>query len=225
MQKKLDDSAVTANPRQIGSGPFVGPFHGHGVTPARSRSILIDAAACFIATALGSLSPQALSLLELAPAQQLAASVDPEGGKFTERVLIGGLQSLSWEDSKASLTPAFTTVPTLPGAEEAPAFVSRKTVAAPARPVKEPVVKKPEKAPEAKLAEALPVSLPAPAPRPASETVVTAEPKPEAAEQGVLSALTPSNLSSKVAPVGQKVWSGAKSLGGVVASGLSWIGY
>lgn len=176
-----------------------------------------------MATALGSLAPQALNLLDLAPNKPVMANIDPESGKFIDRILVGGLQSLSWDDKNMPPPPAFLSAPTLPAAvaetiEDAP----RKTVAAAAaKPVKEaPLVKKAEKVPERAVepTPTPPVRVAANIPAPDS--------KPEPADEGLLAALTPANVSSKLAPVGQRVWSGARSLGGsVVAGGLSWLGY
>lgn len=176
-----------------------------------------------MATALGALAPQALNLLDLAPNKTVVANVDPESGKFIDRILVGGLQSLSWDDRNMPPPPAFLSAPTLPAAvaetiEDAP----RKTVAVAAKPVKEAqLVKKAEKAPE-KAAEA-----PTPTPPVRVAAAVPApDSKPEPADEGLFAALTPANVSSKLAPVGQRVWSGARSFGGsVVAGGLSWLGY
>lgn len=183
-----------------------------------------------MATALGSLAPQALNLLDLAPDKPAVANVDPESGKFIDRILVGGLQSLSWDDKNMPPPPAFLSAPTLPAAvaetiEDAP----RKTLAAASKPVKEAqLVKKAEKAPE-KAVEATPPTPPTPPVRVAAAIPAPdskPEPKPEPVDEGLFVALTPSSVSSKLAPVGQRVWSGARSLGGsVVAGGLSWLGY
>lgn len=176
-----------------------------------------------MATALGSLAPQAINLLDLAPNKPVVANVDPESGKFIDRILVGGLQSLSWDDRNMPPPPAFLSAPTLPAAvaetiEDAP----RKTVAVAAKPVKEAqLVKKAEKAPE-KAAEA-----PTPTPPVRVAAAIPApDSKPEPVDEGLFAALTPANVSTKLAPVGQRVWSGARSFGGsVVAGGLSWLGY
>lgn len=219
MRKNFD----AASERQAAEDvPLVARFSLPRPAAARSRSIFLDAAVCFLATALGSLAPQALNWLDLAPNKPVVANVDPESGKFIDRILVGGLQSLSWDDKNMPAPPAFLSAPTLPAAvaetiEDAP----RKTVAAAAaKPVKEAqVVKKAEKTPEKAVEAPMPpVRVAAAIPAPDS--------KPEPVDEGLFAALTPSSVSSKLAPVGQRVWSGARSLGGsVVAGGLSWLGY
>lgn len=192
--------------------PHVAPFSAHRRLQARSRSMLVDAAACFVATALGSLSPQALSLFDFPVNRPVVVNIDPASGKFTDRVLIGGLRPIAWEeDAKVAPAPVFTFAPKLQEAEAAPgAYVK---AAAPARPARETAPKK-EKTFETKAAEAptQPVAASAPA--------VVAEQKAE--DQGVLATLTPSSVSVKLV---QKAWDGVKSAGGAVTSGLSWLGY
>ncbi len=188
----------------------------HRVIRAKSHSILMNAAACFVATALGSLVPQAPDLFDFAANKPVAANVDPESGKFTDRVLVGGLQPIAWEeDAAVAPAPAFTTMPILPGSAEAPAPASPRPRAevAPAKPSKEPAPKRTERAPEPRSAEA--TRSPSPA---ASETV----PESKLEEPGVLASLTPSVVSAKLA---QKVWSGARSVGSAVSGGLNWLGY
>jgi hypothetical protein len=181
---------------------------------ARSRSILLDAAICFIATALGSLSPQALGLLDLTPARPIAVNLEPDSGKFTDRVLVGGLRPISWEKAEIAPAPAFLAAPQ-PTIEDggAPAL-DRIGATTPAKPAKEVGARRAERAAETV----------APPPAPVVNESVAPETK-AAAEQGAFAALTPANVSSKLAPFGQKIWSGAKSLGGAVTSGLSWFGY
>lgn len=222
MRKNFDDGVA---PRQLaGDAPWIAPISVHRPAQARSRSILLDAAVCFMATGLGSLAPQALGLFDLAPEKPITAHIDPQSGKFIDRILVGGLQPLSWEDKNMPPSPAFLSAPVPPVAvgepiEDAP----RKIVAAVSKPVKEAaIIKKAEKAPQ-KAVEAAPTPPPA---RVAAVEVAAPDSKPEPVEQGLFAALTPSNVSSKLAPVGQRVWSGARSLGGsVVAGGLSWLGY
>ncbi len=222
MENKLAESVRRPAPRPIMiEAPTVVPFSIHSpVRHVRSRPILIDAAACFIATAMGSLSPQALSLMDLAPPKSVVANVDPESGKFIDRILVGGLQPLSWEESEVASAPAFTTVPPLP-AGEARAYAAPQK-AAPLK-AKDAVVKKPEKLVASRTPDAAQIPAAA-APHPDMDALAT-ETKPEPSEQGVLAALTPASLSAKLVPVGQKVWGGAKSVGGAVSSGLSWLGY
>lgn len=222
MQKKLDecaDSIRADKPRRIViEAPRVVPFSLPAPAHPRPRSIYVEAAVCFFATALGSLSPQALSLFDLAPHKAVLGRVDPQSGKFLDRVLVGGLQPISFDDADAAPAPAFTAMQPL--ASEAPAYAARQKPVA-ARPAKEAVMKRAEKPAAAPHpAEAAPV----PAPH-AEMDAAAPEARPEPAEQGVLAALTPASLSAKLAPVGQKVVSGAKSLGGAVASGLGWLGY
>jgi hypothetical protein len=175
--------------------------------------------ACFVATALGSLTPQALTFLEPAPIRHGVGFVDQAGGKFADRVLIGGLQPISWEPAKAP-PPAFTTFATPPSAaeardEEKPAI---RKIATAAQTLARPPVKKSEK-----TGETTPVDAAPPA---ASETAAAVESNhpSEPADQGILAALTPSSLSSKLAPLGQKVWGGAKSVGSALNAGLGWFG-
>jgi hypothetical protein len=219
MLGKIDQKSRTR--RVSFDPPSAAPFAAHSGVHVRSRSILIDAAACFVATALGSLSPQALSFFDFDSARPLASNVDPESGKFTDRVLIGGLRPISWEDSaKAPPPPAFTAV-ALRGGAETPADLPPKAGLAAAKPTKEATPKKLERAPEPKIADAAPAPLETAARPPAA-----AEPKSEgqsvSVSQGLLAALTPLSVSAKVA---EKVWTGAKSVGGAVSGGLSWLGY
>lgn len=219
MLGKFDEKARL---RRISAlAPSVAPFAAHHGPQVRSRSILIDAAACFVATALGSLSPQALSLFDIAPTKPIAANADPESGKFTDRVLIGGLRPISWEDgAKVAPAPAFTTAPALPNETEEASELHPKAGVGLAKPVRDAAPRKPDRAPEAKAPEAAPT--PAPAAMAASEPAAP-ETKPEGqGSQSVLASLTPSAVSAKVA---EKVWSGAKSVGGAVSGGLSWLGY
>ncbi len=217
MGKKLEDGATAR--RVVVQVPSVASFSAH--RPGRgSRSLLTDAAVCFIATALGSLSPQALNLLDLAPEKPLAFNVDPQSGKFTDRILVGGLRPLSWEERGAPPAPAFLAAPTPQNAVDPGEEAAGQGVAAALKPHKETASsRKIEKGFE-KVAEAAP----APSIRPVAEPVLT-QARSEAAEEGVSSALTPTNLSTKLAPVGQKLWGGAKRLGDAVTGGLSWFGY
>lgn len=198
------------------ASPAVAPLAAHRGVQVRSRSILMDAAACFVATALGSLSPQALSLVDLDLGKPVGANVDPESGKFTDRVLIGGLRPLSWEEpTKIAPTPVFVSGAFQEGVGST-REVHPEVVLAAAKPAK-PAPKKPERAPEPKAAEAAPapVSASATAPEAKSDGSVSAS-------QGVLAGLTPSAVSEKLA---EKVWTGAKSVSGMVSGGLSWLGY
>ncbi|QGM98856.1 hypothetical protein [Methylocystis parvus] len=198
--------------------PSVAPFSARHALQTKSRSILVHAAACFFATALGSLSPMALDLFDGTLTTSVAANVDPESGKFTDRILIGGLHPISWdEDAKVAPAPAFTMVPILSDNAEP----SRARVAlVSARSLKEPGVRRIDRGPEAKSLEttAAPIVASEPAPEPKAEKIE---------ERGALAALTPSVLSAKVlsAKVSEKAWAGVKSVGGAVTSGLSWLGY
>jgi hypothetical protein len=138
--------------------------------------------------------------------------------------LIGGLQPISWEPAKAP-PPAFTTFATPPSAAEAredekPAI---RKIATAASGLARPPVKKSEKTGEATPADAAPLA----APLAASEAAAVGESNrpSEPADQGLLAALTPSSLSSKLVPLGQKVWSGAKSVGSALDAGVGWFGY
>ncbi len=210
--------SLLANRAKGSAGPSVAPFWAHGGAETKRRSVASEAAACFFATALGSLSPQALSLLDLTPTRQPTVSASAETSKFTDRVLIGGLRSISWEDAPVT-APAFTTVQAVPGPavrDEAPARPSSAPVRAAAR--------KAEKSAETKIVDQVAATR-----APESEATppaATREPRPEATEQGgALSALTPSTVSSKLAPIGQMVAGGARTVGSAVAGGLSWLGY
>jgi hypothetical protein len=231
----LNGSEDKSRRRSPVEAPCVEPFHLPRAGHARPRPVAIDAMACFLATALGSLAPQALSLFDLAPATAVVGAVVPADGKFTDRVLIGGLQTLNW-DAPATATPAFVKAPapTVAATEPAPA---RAIPTPPARPARDLAQRRPDKAPEPRLAEA---SAPAPVPAatPASPSAATpadatrpgaepvAEAKPAApAEHGPLAVLAPAGLTSRLAPIGEKMVNGAKAVGGAVASGLAWIGY
>jgi hypothetical protein len=172
----------------------------------------VDAAACFLATALGSLSPQALGLFDFAPTALTVGRPDAQEGKFTDRVLVGGLAPLSWEESRpVPPVPAFLHA-SWPGPEVA--GEPPRQIAAAARPVaREPAPRRIEKPSE-------------PVPQPAvAEPSRAPETRPES-EPGMLAALTPSGLSAKLATAGQKAWGGARSLGGAaISGGLSWLGY
>jgi hypothetical protein len=190
------------------------PFSAHRVIRAKSRSILMNAVACFVATALGSLVPHAPDLFEAVASKPLSANVDPESGKFTDRVLVGGLQPIAWEEDRAvAPAPAFAMMPILPGSAESAAFSHPKAAIAPTKPLKETAPKRAERAAESRSAEAIPAPSPV-ASGPALE--------PKSEEPGVLASLTPSAVSAKLA---QKVWSGARSVGSAVSGGLSWLGY
>jgi hypothetical protein len=234
MQKRLEDQA---SGRIKIAPPSVEPFHLPRPAHPRSRPVAIDAAVCFLATALGSLSPQALDILDLAPSKAVLGHVDPESGKFTDRILIGGLQSLSWNEAVAA-KPAFTKVSAPAGAAESAASAPPAPVVSPpraapvppAKPVRELAQRRPEKAPEPKVATAAPPPAPVPAAAPVAEPKAVldavAEAKPAtASEHGVLSALAPTALTSRLAPVGEKMINGARAIGGAVTSGLAWIGY
>lgn len=218
MGKKLEDGATTR--RVVVQVPSVAPISAHHPGQGGSRSLFTDATVCFIATALGSLSPQALNLLDLAPEKPLAFNIDPQSGKFIDRILVGGLRPLSWEEESAPPTPAFlSSTPQsavhLTG-EEAP----RQVAAASVKLARETATsRKIEKGSE-KVGDATP----APPIRPVAEPVLT-QVRSEATEEGMAPALTPSSLSTKLAPVGQKLWSGAKRLGDALTGGVSWLGY
>jgi hypothetical protein len=227
----LNGSEDKSRRRSPVEAPCVEPFQLPRPAHARPRPVAIDAAACFLATALGSLAPQALSLFDLAPATAVVGSVVPADGKFTDRVLIGGLQTLNW-DAPATATPAFVKAPapTVAATEPAPA---RTVPTPPARPARDLAQRRPDKAPEPRLAEAsapapvpvpFPAATPADAPRPSAEPVTEAKPAAPA-EHGPLAVLAPAGLTSRLAPIGEKMVNGAKAVGGAVASGLAWIGY
>jgi hypothetical protein len=149
----------------------------------------------------------------------VVASDEVEGGKFVDRIMIGGLQPISFESSKAP-PPAFTTIALPPSAADAREMAGpavQKAAIAPPTPAR-PLAKKSEK-----IAETKPAS---PAPPAAAETLASADSRRQEApaEAGDLAALTPSSLSSKLAPLGQKVWGGAKSVGSALNSGLGWFG-
>jgi hypothetical protein len=244
MAKKLSESAANAGTQRIFiAAPSVAPFAARHPIPAKSRPILLDAMACFLATAMGSLAPQAVTLFDPAPRKPLVGAVDSASGKFVDRVLIGGLRPLSFEDSKVSPPPAFTIAAPRPDSvlarEEAKLVVRNVAAPAPARAAKELSPRKPEKTAELKPAEtmplaatasaplaaplATPLAAPTAAPFPAGAAETNRQREPE--EQGALAALTPANLSSKLGPLGQKVIGGAKAIGGAVASGFGWLGY
>jgi hypothetical protein len=228
MQKRLEDQASS---RIKIAAPSVEPFHLPRPAHPRTRPVAIDAAVCFLATALGSLSPQALDILDLAPAKAVLGHVDPESGKFTDRILIGGLQPLSWNEPTET-KPAFIKVTAPVSVAEAPVAAAPRAIPVPpAKPVRELAQRKPEKAPESKLVTAAPAPVAAPLvvaapvePKPAPETVTETKPTP-APEPGVLSALSPSGFGARLAPVGEKMVNGAKAVSGAVTSGLAWIGY
>lgn len=210
-------SEVDATPRRvIVQAPSAAACSAHQPGPGGLRSLVADAVLCFFATALGSLAPQALNLLDFAPQKPLAFHIDPQSGKFTDRILVGGLRPLSWDDESARPAPAFLVAPAPPSVvdlrrEEAP------RQAAAIKPAKEATTgRRVEKA----IEKAAPAT-PAPPIRHGVEPVVS-EARSEAADEGML---TPSSVSSKLAPVGQKLWSGAKSLGDAMIGSLSWLGY
>jgi hypothetical protein len=216
---KNSESAAAGSNRVFIKGPLATPFAARHSAPTTSRAVLTDAAACFLATALGSLTPQALTFLEPAPVRHVVASDDVEGGKFVDRILIGGLQPISFELSKAP-PPVFTTIALPPSAadaqEDARPAVQKVAIATPA--LARPLAKRSEKIAETKPASAAPPA--------ATETLASADSRQQEApaEAGVLAALTPSSLSSKLAPLGRKVWGGAKSVGNALNAGLGWFG-
>ena len=218
MQRKLDESSPPPVPRGRAIVPSVSPFAAPAAVQVRSRSILIDAAACFVATSLGSLAPQAFDLLE-PPRHVISANVDPASGKILDRVLIGGLQPFAGEEERVAPPPRFLAYPALASAAAANDAPS-ETHPAQARASSDRSATAARRSPEMRVAD----TVPTPETRPADVAAAPESARPaETAEQGgLLSALTPSGLSSKLAPVGQKVWSGAKSVAGVVAGGFSW---
>lgn len=202
--------------------PSVTSFSAQHGARVGSRSILTNAAACFIAAALGSLSPQALSLFDFTSTRPVTSNIDTESGKFTDRVLIGGLRPLSWEDgARVAPAPAFTTAPALPEDAEEAAEFHPKTGVALAMPVRDAAPRKPERAPDVKTPDV--AAAPAPAATAASEPAPPPETKAEGRGfQSVFASLTPSSASAKVA---EKVWSGAKSVSSALSGGLNWLGY
>lgn len=213
MPIKIDQAKLSrVNPA---NAPFVAPFSAHHMHQTKSRSILIDAAACFFATALGSLSPLALGLFDIGSTKPVVMQVDPQSGKFTDRILIGGLQPITWEeDAKVAPAPAFTTAPALPAGVETAAPPAKIALAS-GKTAREPVSRRNERAPEAKSAET--------AMAPTAPSEPASDPKSERTEErSVLAALTPSALSAKVS---EKAWAGVRSVSGVVTGGLSWLGY
>jgi hypothetical protein len=217
---KNSESADAGSNRVFIEATSATPYAARHSGQPKPRSILTDAAACFVATALGSLTPQALTFLEPAPTRHSVGVVEQSGGKFADRVLIGGLRPISWEPAQAP-PPAFTTFATPPSAAEAredekPAI---RKIATAASGLARPPVKKSEKTGEATPADAAPLA--------ASEAAAVGESNrpSEPADQGLLAALTPSSLSSKLVPLGQKVWSGAKSVGSALDAGVGWFGY
>ncbi|WP_442753763.1 hypothetical protein ACNHKD_12230 [Methylocystis sp. JAN1] len=221
MLGKFDEKARSRRVSAV--TPAVAPFPAHRALQAKSRSILTDAVACFVATALGSLSPQALSLVDFTSTEPVAVNVDPESGKFTDRVLIGRLQPLSWEDgAEVAPPPAFAAAPSFSGDAGASADLPPKPSLAAARPARDGAPKRIERAPEPKTAEAAALPTPASAANESAAPEARAEGQGLPGSQGVLASLTPSSVSAKVA---EKIWSGAKSVGGVVSDRLGWLGY
>jgi hypothetical protein len=219
MWKKSEVDATLR--RVIVQAPSAAACSAHQPGPGGLRSLVADAALCFFATALGSLAPQALNLLDFAPQKPLAFHIDPQSGKFTDRILVGGLRPLSWDDESARPAPAFLVAPAPPSVVDLLREDVPRQMAAAIKPAKEAATtgRRVEKA----IEKAAPAT-PAPPIRHGVEPVVS-QARSEAAEEGMSPPLTPSSVSSRLAPVGQKLWSGAKSLGDAMIGSLSWLGY
>ncbi len=196
---------------------------------ARSRRILIDAAACFIATSLLAFVPQDWKVDGFIPSQEFASKTDPVSGKFLDRVETPRANLSTFEERRmapimANLVaqPNLGIMSDLP--KDAPIIerAAEKPTAAVARPTKAVASKKQERVSETKsLIEATTPPKPAKATLDAPASVQETQQKPEDLEQNLLAKLNPTSLASKLPSVGQKALNGAAALGGALSD---WVG-
>lgn len=201
---------------------------------ARSRRILIDAAAFFIATSLLAFVPQDWKVDGFVPAQEFASKTDPVSGKFLERVETPGANLPASEGNRiAPIMANFVAQPNLGTMSDMPKDMANKGMANNERPAEKPTAavarppkavtsKKQERASETKsLVKAATPSKPAKETVDAPASAQEARQQPEDSEQNLLTKLNPASLASKLPSVGQKALNSAATLGGALSD---WVG-
>ncbi len=200
---------------------------------ARSRRILIDAAAFFISTSLLAFVPQDWKVDGFTPSQEFASKTDPVSGKFLDRVETPRANLSTFEERRiAPIMANFVAQPSLGVMSDMPKEVANKDIAnneraaekptaTVARPTKAVASKKQERVSETRsLIEATP-SKPAKATPDAPASIQETQQKPEDSEQNFLAKLNPTSLASKLPSVGQKALNSAAALGGALSD---WVG-
>jgi hypothetical protein len=196
---------------------------------AGSRRILINAAACFIATALLAFVPQEWKVVGFVPSHEFASRTGPVSGKFLDRVETPGANLSTFEERRiAPIMANFTSQPNLEIMSDIQKDVAKNELAAEkptataARPTKGGAARKQERVSETKsLVEAAAPWKPAKATVDAPASLQETRQKPEDLEQNLLARLNPTSLASKLPSVGQKAWNGAAALGGALSD---WVG-
>ena len=178
---------------------------------ARSRRILIDAAACFIATSLLAFVPQDWKVDGFIPSQEFASKTDPVSGKFLDRVETPRASLSTFEERRMAPKMAnLVAQPNLGIMSDLPKDVpiieraAEKPTATVARPTKAVVSKKQERVSETKsLIEATP-SKPAKATLDAPASVQETQQKPEDSERNLWRNLIQPALPRNCHPSGKK---------------------
>ncbi|MEF3365202.1 hypothetical protein V3H18_01505 [Methylocystis sp. 9N] len=185
---------------------------------AKSRKILLNAAACFVGASLLALLPQDWRVDEIFAPKETAVEIDAVSGKFLARVETE--ETLSSPEEKIA-APILASLPAYGkfdiASDEASAWDEEKPSPAAAKPIRE-APKKQARTADPQIADSVAI-VPTPpirpsAANPAAEAVNRGA---ETAERHLLAGLSPSALSSKLAPIAQGAWRGATSLGSSLA--------
>lgn len=184
---------------------------------AKSRKILLNAAACFVGASLLALLPQDWRGHDIFAPEETAVEIDAVSGKFLARVETEETLSSPEEKIAAPILASLSAYGKFDIASgEASAWDEEKPSPA-AKPIRE-APKKQARMADPQIADSA-ASVPTPpirpsAANPAAEAVNRGA---EAAERHLLAGLSPSALSSKLAPIAQGAWRGATSLGSSLA--------
>lgn len=181
---------------------------------AKSRKILLNAAACFIGASLLALLPQDWRSDEIFTPEETAVEIDAVSGKFLARVETEATRSSPEEKMAAPILASLPAYGKFDIASDGESAWDDENPSPAAKPIREAPKKQPRMA-DPKNAESVPTPpIRATAANQAAEAVNRGD---DAAERHLLAGLSPSALSSKLAPIAQGAWRGATSLGSSLA--------
>jgi hypothetical protein len=186
---------------------------------AKSRRLLIDAAVCFVATWLIAFVPPQWKNVEAL--KEIAFTTDPVSGKIIDRIETADTERAPPVERKSAAPALFAVYPQARIAgwanqyDPPNALVAEKTETTIAKPTKAVDVRR--QSPEKRN----PVESSRLAPPTNNAEPVVAQPMGGSADQperSFLARLDPTGLPLKLAPLGQKAWTGAAALTGAVSS-------
>lgn len=185
---------------------------------AKSRKILLNAAACFLGASLLALLPEDWKGDEILAPEETAVEIDAVSGKFLARVETEETLSSPEEKITAPILASLPAYRKFDIASDRESAWDEEMPSPASKPIREATPKKQARTADPKNAD-IAESVPTPPSRAkaASQAAEAIDRGADAAERHLLAGLSPSALSSKLAPLAQGAWRGATSLGSTLA--------